>query len=657
MQRLLLVAVSIAILAAIVHVVVWSATEQVGFDGAMNLEVARSLAEGHGYQRMYAGHTGFAHEIQSRTPYILPAAAVFAVFGIGVWQSQLTNLLYVVALAFVVFLLVRRWTSWRWGLFAVAVCLWTPGIREVAMNGYGEVPALVWWLAALLVLCRDEQPPTTSRLFVAGILAGTAVLTKTVLAIGLVAMLPVLVSMFVAHAMRLRTIAAGSCAFVVGVALPGLVYELAHVAAIGELARWYAWLNDELRAIHMQAGTEEGFHDTHGIGTKLLIHSRLLADNVGLALPLLLLWLVAPIALVSFGRRWLPSTNARAAVLGLAVFAAVYCLWWLGFTPTEKAWYRRVFNGVLVLEILLVVTAAALWNLRARVSGTQRRAATIACVLLLALQAVPVWSDIEEDDAADFSSREQLEGDLALLQRIPANAEAYGVGWYSAPIHALYSGRRLGNIAAKTPAELVSAAPVYLILDMQTLKADAARYWLDRYRNRELARSDTLRVVELDANVPLDSFAAMTIDESKVQGYVDFHKAEYPYLFGFQNREGDGWRWATADVEALLRYGGERELTIDVYLPALRGYRFKRAVGVTAWANGCKLGTFRQDEQRRERWWLPATHCGFSPGQHVVVRLVSDNVYESRDDRQLGYIVNGLGFADPAAPISDETAK
>jgi hypothetical protein len=135
---------ALASIAGASRLAIWSATEQVSFDGAMNLEVARSLAEGHGYQRLYAGHSGFSHEIQSRAPYILPAAAIFAAFGVGIWQAQLTNLLYAAALIAVVFLLVRRWTSWRWGVFAVAVCLWTPGICAISMNGYGEVPALVW---------------------------------------------------------------------------------------------------------------------------------------------------------------------------------------------------------------------------------------------------------------------------------------------------------------------------------------------------------------------------------------------------------------------------------------------------------------------------------------------------------------------------------
>ena len=41
------------------------------------------------------------------------------------------------------------------------------------------------------------------------------------------------------------------------------------------------------------------------------------------------------------------------------------------------------------------------------------------------------------------------------------------VGWYSSPIFALYSGRRLGNIVTRTPQELAAASPVFLVLDTQ----------------------------------------------------------------------------------------------------------------------------------------------------------------------------------------------
>ena len=645
-----LVVVGLAIAFGAARLVQWTLQEQVSFDGAMNLEVARSLAEGQGYRRLYAERSGFSHEIQSRAPYILPAAAVFSAFGVGIWQAQLTNLLYVAALALAVFLLVRRATSWRWGLVALAVCLWTPGIREIAMNGYGEVPALAWWLGALLVLWpRDDAPVGSARLFIAGFLAGTAVLTKTVLAIGLVAMLPLVIAAIVSRGLRLRSIAAGACLFAAGIVLPAFFYELAHIAAIGDVGRWRAWLDDEMRAIHMQAGTEDGFHDTHGFVAKLVVHSRLLADSVGLPAPLLAFWIAGPLALAVFARRWLPAPRARAVVLALVLFAGIYFLWWLGFTPTEKAWYRRVFNGVLALEIVLVVMLGALWRFSPRDSGPPWRAGLIACVLLAALELPVVRAGAFSDDTSGFASADALGDDLAALQRVPSEAGVYGAGWYSAPVLALYSGRRFGNIATRTPAELAADSPVYLALDPPALKAGIGQYWLDRYAHRDAARTERLQLVELDANKPLDPFASMPVDDAAVLRSVDFHAGDYPYVFGFQNREGDGWRWATADTAVLLRYGGEPEFFVDIYLPRLRGYHFKRDVGITAWVGGCRLGTVRQDESRRERWFLPMRNCPLDAGRRVTVRLTSDNLYESRDERQLGYIVHALGFAEPAS--------
>lgn len=643
---------AIACIAGAARIVYWSATEQVSFDGAMNLEVARSLAEGHGYKRLYADRSGFSHEIQSRAPFIVPAAGVFAVFGVGIWQAQFTNLLYVVALVVVIFVLVRRWTSRRWALLAVAVCLWTPGIREIAMNGYGEVPALVWWLAALVVLRDVDGRAGHARLFVAGVLLGIAVLTKTVLAIGLIAILPAIFMVLASYRSRGKSVILGIGGLLCGLLLPGILYEIAHFFAIGDIHKWHAWVREEMHAIHMQAGTEEGFQDTHGIGAKMLIHLQLLADNIGLPFALLPFWLLGPIVLGFVTRRHFP-THARAALLALVLFAGIYFFWWLGFTPTEKAWYRRVFNGVLVLEIVLVAMLAVSWKLRQSEIRSTRQAATLAAVVLIALQAFLIESNIDADDENDFASAKSLRGDLEALQRVPADAETYAVGWYSSPIFALYSGRRLGNIATRTPEELAAASPVFLLLDTQATRTGAAQYWLDRYSNHEVAHSDDLKFIELDANAPRNSFDAQKIDDNAVQSHVDFHTDEYPYLFGFQGREGNGWRWVMADAEILLRYGGEPEFNIDVYIPPLHGYRIKRDIGVTVWVGGCRLGAFRQDENRRERWWLPAANCPLNVGQRVTIRLTSDNLYESRDDRQLGYIVHSLGFAGPDVALTD----
>jgi len=78
-----MLAIALVCLVAVTRLVLWAWTQQVSFDGAMNLEAARSLVEGHGYRRMYADHEAFSHAVQTRAPYILPAAAVFAAFGVG----------------------------------------------------------------------------------------------------------------------------------------------------------------------------------------------------------------------------------------------------------------------------------------------------------------------------------------------------------------------------------------------------------------------------------------------------------------------------------------------------------------------------------------------------------------------------------------------
>src|SRR5690606_3415755 len=60
-----------------------AATQELLFDGAMNLEVARSLAEGNGPRRLYDHGTLFAPEVQTKEPYYILGALVFKILGVG----------------------------------------------------------------------------------------------------------------------------------------------------------------------------------------------------------------------------------------------------------------------------------------------------------------------------------------------------------------------------------------------------------------------------------------------------------------------------------------------------------------------------------------------------------------------------------------------
>ncbi len=634
-----LLAIAIVCAIAVTRLVLWGWTQQISFDGAMNLEAARSLVEGHGYRRMYADREAFSHAVQTRAPYILPAAAVFAVFGVGLWQAQLVNLVYLLALALVAFFIVRRWTSTPWAALAATVILCTPQIEDVGLNGYGEVPALVWWLAALPILYRpgDERPASIGRCLLAGLLIGMAILTKTVLLIGLVAVLPVLAIERWRQRRDAWLVMAGVAAVLAGSALPAAVHEAFRALAVADFASWKHWLRAEMLAVHQQAGVHSGFTDTVSLASKVSTHFGVLVESMGIVAPALLVWFgLAAAMLVAALRR--AARGVRPLLLTLALFASIYFLWWLGITPTQKAWYRRIFDGVVVLQLLLVLCGALLWQ-----AHRATRVTVAAVAAMLSLQAALAFAGFSAENWPTARSSVALAEDLRLLATLPADATLYGIGWYSVPTKALYSGRHIEDLHARAPAFLATQPPSYLLLDPSMQVANIGEHWLKRYPNREVGASTDLRVIELDTSKVLDPFASTAVDAGALRGYVDFKGDDYPYIFGFYGREGDGWRWARADVEILLRYSGQRAFKLDMYMPEPSLYEMKDSLGIEVWAGDCRLGEIRQDQAVVMRWWLPAGNCPLQDGA-VRVRLVSDNFLRSKVDSQMSLIVRGLGF-------------
>lgn len=643
-RALAVVAVALIAAIAVARLLQWTSQQQVAFDGAMNLEAARSMVEGQGYRRMYGDRDAFPHEVQTRAPYILPAAAVFAAFGVGLWQAQLTNLLYLLAFAATAWALVARWSSWRWGLLAAAAGLATPGIEDWGMNGYGEVPALTWWLLSLLVLYpRDGAAPIgAGRCLAAGLLAGLAVVTKTVLAIGLVAMLPVLLLDLWRRQRRVGAVAALLTAFAAGALLPLLLHELWRGVAIGDWALWKAWLEDEWQSVQQQAGVRAGFDDTGALARKIAAHFQVLVAGVGLPPSLLVAWLALPLLLLAGLRRRLARCGAGPVLLTLGLIGLIYFCWWLGVTPTQKAWYRRIFNGVLVLQVLGVLALALLCRQRLRERGAGPFVAAAAATI--ALQASLAWASL--GDPANWSvaeSRELLERDLAAIGNLPDDAALYGVGWYSMPVVALYSGRHIDDLNAQLPAEIAAQSRIYLLADPPLWTSGAERYWLRRYPWKQVAESLDLRVFELRTDRVRDPFDLTPIDAAAVRGAFDL-QADYPYAFGLYGREGDGWAWTRPDAELLLRYTGEPQFRLDLFVPAGDLYRERSALGIRVRIGDCELGVIHPAIGERSQPVLPMATCPQPRDSLVHVRLVADNLLDSSDDRQMSYVLRGAGF-------------
>jgi hypothetical protein len=621
-------------------------TQPVSFDGAMNLEVARSLAEGHGYRRMYEQREAFSPAIQTRAPYILPAAAVFATFGVGVWQAQLTNLLYLAMLAGGVVMLARRWLTWPWAIAAVVVVLGTPGMASTGMDGYGEAPALAWWFLALLVLYpRDaSQPLPLARVAAAGLLVGVAVLTKTVLLAGLAALLPVLLLHQILHASRWRALLA--CVLLVAVALlPLALHETWRATALPAGRSWWQWAFGEYLRIRNQA-VGGSFADTAGLLPKLHRHFGIVAAELGLAVTLALAWLLLPFAALTIGARRLAKFPAWPVLATMAVFAALYFAWWLGVTPTQKAWYRRIFNGVVVLDLMSVLVAGSLWSLHSHGAALRRMA-----MFGLAAIVLPTWlvlDSLHPSKGPDEAARRVLDADLAALAALPADATLLGEGWYSHPRVALYSGRHVRDANALTPDRLARLAPVYLLFEPVMTAAGAGAYWLHRYPSRQVYASPDLRIVALDTARPVDPFADRGFDPATLRSQLVFDSDVSDVVAGFHRREGGGFRWMRADAAVLLLYDGGTELRVAYFQPEAPVYRYAGGLTVTAWADDCRLGSFRPIAGSHEAR-LPLAACRLPAGKPVRIRLVADNVLRSRDDRQLSLFVHAIRFARAAA--------
>ncbi|HET7925538.1 MAG TPA: hypothetical protein VFL30_11605, partial [Rhodanobacteraceae bacterium] len=304
---------------------------------------------------------------------------------------------------------------------------------------------------------------------------------------------------------------------------------------------------------------------------------------------------------------------------------------------------RRIFNGVLAWELLTVVVIGVLWRHRSRLAGVSRALCGAAAVVSIGI-GIALAAASFADVASGADARSELDRALVAVNRLPPDAPLYGVGWYSMPNIALYSGRRLDDLNDRTTLELEARSPVYLLIDDLTRRAGVEAYWLDRYEHQQVAAVGDFSIVELETDRRRDPFGGVALDPARLRGYVDFHAPDYPYVFGFYGSEGDGWRWARSDVEALLKYGGEPTLQIDVYVLERTRYEHRRDLSITAWIGDCKVGTITPAPLARSQTRLPVQPCAPKVGSSVRVRLLGDDVSDSVDDRQLAYVTHGFGF-------------
>ena len=612
---------------------VW-ASNPVSFDGGINLQVAQTLADGGGYSRNYQGLRSFPTEVESNAPFLLPATAIFALFGVNLLTAQLTNILYLTLLAAALFFFLGRSMGLGWASFAVFAAIAAPGMMVYGGYGYGELVALFWWLLGTLILFSGPLPPTPRKLFLGGICLGLSLATKTVLAIGVGSTgLMLCIYLVSAEGLSRKTLQQLLLA-AAGFVFPLTAIESWRWLSLGDSANYLEWWRLQFVEIGKQAGVVSGYQDTPGLLAKGAKHFAILSSYLQLDPRLTALWLLFPCLICSL-YAFSPRQGLKWLALSLLLCAVVYLAWWLFVTPTMKAWPRRIFNGILLINLLWVF---ACYAGNAVPFFGKRAGVAFSAVSVLAACAFFAHGVLHGFWWTKPNVTAELTRAVKVVEQLPGSAPLYGNGWYSTPTLALYSGRTVTDIATVPPAELEKHATAYLVMDAPAIAAKAFDDYLKRFQHRAVLMGSWFQVHEIDFNSKLDWTKPFRNPGANLKQDIDLTAQTYAPSIGLFEDQ-----WTSMDTELLLAPAKAAEVRLTVYRPAA-AYFYERPLTITAYLEECELGSnvVPQDSVTTLTFKVPAS-CALDESQPLLLRLISDNVTRGDpwgiDSRQLSYIL------------------
>lgn len=627
----------------------WTTARAVGqmpaFDGAMNLQVSWSLAHGEGYRRTYADRELFPREVQTNVPVTVPAALVYRAFGMGLWQSQLVNLLYLYALLGLGFALVARRFGLLAGAGAALMLLVTPGVVFGGLRGLGEVPALAWTFAALCLMpWRDGQRWSARALVLAGTCLGLALATKTVIAICIVAIGLCIVSSLLADGRERWPRRMGLClSLAAGLALPLLVIEAWRMASLGGAADWQAWWLQQWASIDAQTGARSAPRSMEAYLAKGAAHLEALARFYGLRPWVALAWLGIPYLLAGLAAAAHGMQRRHLPLLSLLLATALYFGWWLLLTPDNKVWHRRILDGSLMLNLVWVYAAA--WLLHGRGARWGRVAGAFAAALATAFLLAFAYVKFIPAVTGPGPSDDYLNA-VERVRNLPEDAQVYGLGWNSAPQISLMAARPFGDFNDQIPDTLDRSRPAYIVVDTPGISGRSHVTALSTYPSEALiegAKRAQVYRLDLSRLVPADRG-----DADAAQAFVALTGSAYPAAGGFGGRSPQG-RWMAAEGFVRLRYDGSSDLALDLHASEASAYRQKEPVAISLELDGCALGrrVLAPGTRQQVRFPIPAP-CRPERDALATLRISSSDVldqYIGRGGAARSIALRQVGFA------------
>ena len=296
--------------------------QPLGFDEGWDLQAARSLAENGTYASfgsLYGGPDKVLDPHLSTGPTtMIPIAATFKVFGIGVLQARVIIMLFYLAVIYLVAWYAYERTKSGYAILAPLLFLLVASQPvNFRLDVLGEIPAIAYALGSLVAWHRK-------KFLLAGMLAAFAVLSKMIAFFLIIAGTLLLFVRLVRYWKKdRRPILIDAGWWVIGGALPLFFWEVFKFFQLG--GSFAAYKQNWHDYVHFFMETGSGLSDN---GTYLSLSERfnLFVSAFDIEKLLLLLIVVTAGVLLYLRRKQLRAAIS-ANLYGLT-FMGIYLLWW-----------------------------------------------------------------------------------------------------------------------------------------------------------------------------------------------------------------------------------------------------------------------------------------------------------------------------------------
>lgn len=462
-NKIILVTTLVLFMTILLKIISIVLTQALSFDGAFNTQVAINLVSGKGYSTSYNSIKLHDPIVQTGPTVILPTALAFQIFGVSFESALLVNGIYLTILFLSVIYYLQNKINLKvpYVLVAMILLFATPKLTEFGLGGYGEIPALTFFIISLIFYHDWHKKHRIFYLIMSGLFGGLSVLTKTVLLIMIPSFLFANFYFTILEKIKLINWIKTALIWIITFITPIALFEFYKLISLG----WQSYsdlASNLLVNIGQQAGVIPGYIDTPGLLQKFSLHLTWLSLYIGIQKNVIILVLlsifVALITLLLKNKKYKSINNFHTPdLLILFLVLLSYFGWFLIITPTWKAWHRRIFNGTVLVAIVIPIVIYLFIKLIETFFANKRKFYWINTIIILFLI---IGSLIHLYNSKNFiisfidntEKKSALETGAYIRDQLQ-DANLLGYGWWQAPVISFCSGKQFYDFS-KIKSEL-----------------------------------------------------------------------------------------------------------------------------------------------------------------------------------------------------------